>query len=159
MRARRKQKSEPQTWDQVADYLGCTRQALVSLRRLAAAPKGKDPEEWKEFVTAGGYLKGGSRRLTEIKVLIAEEELRRRKRENAIAEGEVLSLADVQNALQRASARMSQIITYKLETDAPARLAGKEITEMRAELRGIGDELRNVWNSGLSQCTQPNQTA
>ena len=146
------QRPDRQTWAKVAEHLGCSRESIDALRRLPGAPKDKDLALWKEWVEANGHLKGGSRRLTEIKILIAEEELKKKRRENAIADGQVLAKADVEAAVTRAAARMSQLLTQKLENEAPARLVGKDIVETRRELRGIGDELRDAWNNDLEQC-------
>lgn len=144
------------TWAKVAEHLGCSREALDNLRKLPGAPTDKDPARWAEWVTANGHLKGGSRRLTEIKILIAEEELKKRRRENSVAEGELIPRETAGEAASRAMAMLVRILTQKLEVEAPAKLQGKDIVGIRRELRTIHDEIAERWNVEL-ELWQPTQ--
>jgi hypothetical protein len=144
------------TWAKVAEHLGCSREALDNLRKLPGAPTEKDAAKWAEWVTANGHLKGGSRRLTEIKILIAEEELKKRRRENAVAEGELIPREIAGEAASRAMGQLARILTQKLEVEAPARLQGKDIVGIRRELRTVHDEIADQWNSEL-ELWQPTQ--
>jgi hypothetical protein len=84
---------------------------------------------------------GGSRELTEVKRLIAEEELKKRKRENAEAERSVVAAEQIRGMVQLAVAKWGSLLVTKLETEAPARLVGKDPAEMRLEMRDIVEEL------------------
>lgn len=107
-------------------------------------------------MTANGHLKGGSRRLTEIKILIAEEELKKRRRENSVAEGELIPREIAGEAASRAMAMLAKTLTQKLGVEAPAKLQGKDIVGIRRELRTIHDEIAEQWNSEL-ELWQPTQ--
>jgi hypothetical protein len=88
-----------------------------------------------------GQHKKQTRELAELKVLIAEQELEKKQRENQIARREIIPVEEASRAAARATAIWQLAIRAKLETEAPPRLAGKDIAELRAEIRTISDEL------------------
>jgi tRNA isopentenyl-2-thiomethyl-A-37 hydroxylase MiaE len=87
-------------------------------------------------------LKAGQNRdLAELKALIAEQELEKKERENQVARKAVVPMEEVTASAQRATAIWTLALRAKLETESPARLVGKDMAELRAEIRTIFDEL------------------
>jgi hypothetical protein len=84
---------------------------------------------------------GGSRELTEVKRLIAEEDLKMKKRANSVEDKNVVAADQVRAMVTLATAKWGSILATKLETEAPARLVGKDSAEMREEMRSIVAEL------------------
>jgi hypothetical protein len=84
---------------------------------------------------------GGSRELTEVKRLIAEEDLKMKKRANSVEDKNVVAADKVRAMVTLATAKWGSILATKLETEAPARLVGKDSAEMREEMRSIVAEL------------------
>ena len=84
---------------------------------------------------------GGSRELTEVKRLIAEEDLKMKKRANSVEDKNVVAADQIRSMVTLATAKWGSILTTKLETEAPARLVGKDSAEMREEMRAIVAEL------------------
>ena len=78
------------------------------------------------------------------------------KRENEIQEGKTIPMEEVTAAMRVATAKWDSALTSKLDQEAPARLVGKDIAEMRAELAAIHDELREAMAKELAlQIEQP----
>lgn len=128
-------------WAQLAGDLGVSRQSVYNWRKLEGAPSTPDVGEWREFMAVRGLKAGQSRDLNELKVLIAEQELEKKTRENQLAKGECIMMEDAVRAAQRATAIWTLALRAKLETESPARLVGKDIAELRAEIRAVTDEL------------------
>jgi hypothetical protein len=83
------------------------------------------------------------------------EKLRKLKRDNEINEKQTIGMAEATAALRVATAKWDSAMTSKLEQEAPARLVGKSIAELRAEIAIIHDELREIMAKELGdQCVQ-----
>jgi len=68
----------------------------------------------------------------------------------AEARGELASISDTCDQLAVISAKFDQLITQKLDIEAPARLVGKDIVAARNECRMIHDEMRETIRAGMS---------
>ena len=78
------------------------------------------------------------------------EKLRKMRRENEIQEGNTIPMDEVTAALRVATAKWDSVLTSKLDQEAPARLVGKDIAEIRAEMATIHDELRESMERELT---------
>lgn len=142
----KKPKDQGETqWQELAERLGITPRQLRNVRALPGAPASPDDEAWPVFYEQHGRNLG-SQSLRDQK-LAEEIALLRIKR--AQAEGQTVALADMEAFMRRFSAQLDQLLTMKLETEAPARVQGKEIVDLRREMRAIHDEIREAYNAGL----------
>jgi hypothetical protein len=89
---------------------------------------------------------------------LAGEKLAKLRTERQIAElkleqhrGEVISLEEMGEFMARTSAKWEQLLKLKLEVEAPAKIIGKGIVEVRRELRTIHDEIREICNAGIDE--------
>ncbi len=87
---------------------------------------------------------GGSKELAEVKRLIALEDLKMKQRENSVRDKDVVAAEEIRAMVTLATAKWGSILTTKLETEAPARLVGKDSAEMREEMRAIVAELSAI---------------
>ena len=84
---------------------------------------------------------GGSKELAEVKRLIALEDLKMKQRENSVRDKDVVAAEEIRAMVTLATAKWGSILATKLETEAPARLVGKDSAEMREEMRAVVAEL------------------
>jgi hypothetical protein len=143
----RKQAAE--SWTAVAGALRVSRETIYNWRRFPNAPKEPDVEAWQAWKEENKG-EGADREIAEVKRLVALEQLRKLKRENEIGEGKTVPVDEVIAALREATAKWDSVLTSKLDQEAPARLVGKEIAELRAELSAIHDELREAMGRELA---------
>jgi len=136
-------KTKADTQAELAGVLGVSRQSLINWRKIPGAPESLDEQEWRDFMNQQGLIgrTGASRDIGTLKVLIAEQELEKKQRENQVARQEVVPIEEVTASASRATAIWQTSLKAKLETEAPTRLVGKDIAELRAEIRMISDEL------------------
>jgi hypothetical protein len=87
---------------------------------------------------------GGSKELAEVKRLIALEDLKMKQRENSVRDKDVVAAEEIRAMVTLATAKWGSILTTKLETEAPARLVGKDSAEMREEMRAVVAELSAI---------------
>ena len=86
----------------------------------------------------------------EIKVQkLSQEELKKKGRENAVAEGRIIEQETVSEFLRDWMAKMDLLLSSELEVNAPPLLAGKSILEVREEMRRIHDRIRDATKNGL----------
>jgi hypothetical protein len=141
------------SWADVAGKLGISRQALYNWRKLEDAPQEPNVDAWLQW--AAEHKPDANQDLQEVKRLVELEKLRKLKRENEIQEERTIEMDEVTAALRVATAKWDSVLTSKLDQEAPARLVGKDIAEMRAELAAIHDELREAMARELGeQCVK-----
>jgi len=87
---------------------------------------------------------GGSKELAEVKRLIALEDLKMKQRENSVRDKDVVAADEIRAMVTLATAKWGSILATKLETEAPARLVGKDSAEMREEMRAVVAELSEI---------------
>lgn len=105
---------------------------------------GESVKNYIKFLRDRADRVGNSRELTEVKRLIAEEDLKMKKRENASRDKEVVAAEQIRSMIVLAIAKWGSILATKLETEAPARLVGKDGAEMREEMRAVVEELSEI---------------
>lgn len=105
---------------------------------------GESVKNYIKFLRERADKTGNSRELAEVKRLIAEEDLKMKKRANAIQDKDVVAADEIRSMIVIACAKWASILITKLETEAPARLIGKDVAEMREEMRVIVDELSEI---------------
>jgi len=84
---------------------------------------------------------GGSKELAEVKRLIALEDLKMKQRENSVRDKDVVAAEEIRAMVTLATAKWGSILATKLETEAPARLVGKDSAE---EMRSVVAELSAI---------------
>lgn len=137
----------------VAAALNCSAEALRTWSKLKGAPGTWDIEEWRRFVDANNLNKGNSVSLAVLKVEIAQEELKKKRRENAIAEGRMIEEGVVQDFLRDWMAKLDMALTAELEVNTPPLVAGRSVPEVRECLRGVHDRIRDATKNGLLKWT------
>jgi hypothetical protein len=141
--------TKKETQRAVAAALRISTESIRLYRKLKGAPAGWNIEEWRTFVEQRGLNKASSDVLSELKVLIAQEELKKKGRENAVAEGRIIEQETVSEFLRDWMAKMDLLLSSELEVNAPPLLAGKSILEVREEMRRIHDRIRDATKNGL----------
>jgi len=141
--------TKKETQRAVAAALRISTESIRLYRKLKGAPAGWNIEEWRTFVEQRGLNKASSDVLSELKVLIAQEELKKKGRENAVAEGRIIEQETVSDFLRDWMAKMDLLLSSELEVNAPPLLAGKSIVEVREEMRRIHDRIRDATKNGL----------
>jgi hypothetical protein len=141
--------TKKETQRAVAAALRISTESIRLYRKLKGAPAGWNIEEWRTFVEQRGLNKASSDVLSELKVLIAQEELKKKGRENAVAEGRIIEQETVSDFLRDWMAKMDLLLSSELEVNAPPLLAGKSILEVREEMRRIHDRIRDATKNGL----------
>jgi hypothetical protein len=140
--------TKKETQRAVAAALRISTESIRLYRKLKGAPAGWNIEEWRTFVEQRGLNKASSDVLSELKVLIAQEELKKKGRENAVAEGRIIEQETVSEFLRDWMAKMDLLLSSELEVNAPPLLAGKSILEVREEMRRIHDRIRDATKNG-----------
>jgi hypothetical protein len=102
--------------------------------------------EWKD--RAAGDLAGEKLAKLRTERMIAELKLEQQR-------GEVIPLDEMGDYVARLAAKWEQLLKLKLETEAPPKLIGKNIVEMRRELTLLHDEIRDICNSALDEWKPP----
>lgn len=141
--------TKKETQRAVAAALRISTESIRLYRKLKGAPAGWNIDEWRTFVEQRGLNKASSDVLSELKVLIAQEELKKKGRENAVAEGRIIEQETVSDFLRDWMAKMDLLLSSELEVNAPPLLAGKSILEVREEMRRIHDRIRDATKNGL----------
>lgn len=73
----------------------------------------------------------------------------------AEAKNEVMSVAQGEEFIARFAAKLNQLLSQKVEIEAPARMVGKDIVAARAEARLLHDEIWEVCNGNLQKWSDP----
>ena len=106
---------------------------------------------WKAFLEANGLGREKSKTKTQLQEAKLVEEIAILRLKRAKEEGNSLPIEEMGDWAARFSAKLDQLLTLKLESEAPARVVGKDIVAVRAELRAVHDEIRGIYNSGLTE--------
>jgi len=137
----------------VAAALNCSAESLRTWSKLKGAPASWDIAEWRRFVDTNNLNKGNSVSLATLKVEIAHEELKKKRRENSVAEGKMIEEGTVQDFLRDWMAKLDMALTSELEVNAPPLLAGRSVVEVREKLREVHDKIRDATKNGLLKWT------
>lgn len=144
-------------YNDLADVLGVTRQAIHSWRKLEGvpepAPNGThDVAAWREFVKQHG-LKGGeeitdaesSLKARKLLAEVMERELRLKVRQ-----GEYVPLEDVKTRWAYHVGQAVALLRKRLENELPPILSGLDATAIRKELSAAVDEFASLMHEGGS---------
>jgi len=126
-------------WSTLAGLLGVSRQTIYNWKKQPDAPTVPEVEAWRAWIASRQPENAAT--LAELKAELIAEQIRGARLKNAMTEGETLPRAEVIHAAERATAIWVNVLRARLETEAPPRLIGLSIAELRAELRTITDEL------------------
>jgi len=137
------------SWTELAKRLGYSRGAIYIWREMPDAPTVPNVVQWQAFIEQHGLGKTGTKSLTELRAAVEAEKLRKLKRENEIAEGDIITLGLVTEMLSGLSAKLDLLLTQKLDTELPQLCVGQSIAEMRVHCRRAHDEIREVTDRGL----------
>lgn len=142
-------------YNDLADVLGVTRQAIHSWRKLDGvpepAPNGThDVAAWREFVKAHG-LKGGeeitdaesSLKARKLLAEVMERELRLK-----VKQGEFVPLEDVKTRWAYHVGQAVALLRKRLENELPPILSGLDATAIRKELSAAVDEFASLMHDG-----------
>jgi hypothetical protein len=136
-------------WDVLANRLGITVRAVHSLRKKPGAPTDPADLAWDLFHAENGRDLG-SKTLRDQKI---EEEIKILKLKHSQLSGEVASVAGVREFLAQVSARYSQLLRTKYDTELPAKLQGKDIVAIRRAIIDTTDSVADIVNAGLLEWT------
>ena len=144
-------KAKALTWLELADVLGCTRQALAYWRKRADAPLGTDAEAWKDYVKrnelggrekqSAGSLKDEKTR-HEIEILKARLDKEHRR---------VIDREEVNRLLLHLATDGRTMLYQFLETELPPKLDGMAAVQMRPILREVADSIADRMADLISQ--------
>jgi DNA-binding transcriptional regulator YiaG len=143
------------SYNDLADVLGVTRQAIHSWRKLEGvpepAPNGThDVAAWREFVKQHG-LKGGeeitdaesSLKARKLLAEVMERELRLK-----VKQGEFVPLEDVKTRWAYHVGQAVALLRKRLENELPPILSGLDATAIRKELSAAVDEFASLMHDG-----------
>lgn len=105
---------------------------------------GESVRGYVKFLRERAETRGGSRELSEVKRLIAEEDLESKRRENAADRRENISTEKMRGMVRTATLRWDSALKAKLITEVPARVVGKDAAEVREEMRLVHGELGQI---------------
>lgn len=133
----------------LAEQLGCEVRTLRNWQKLDGAPSGLNVEAWLKFRDERGLGRQRGADLHALKVQIAEQDLERKRHENAVLRGESIPANEIRDFLREWAAKLDLLLTSELETNAPPLLDGKPIAEIRVTMRDVHDRIRAATARGL----------
>lgn len=139
--------AKPITWVELAKRLGYSRAAIYLWREMEGAPETTDLVQWQAFIEQHGLGNTGTKSLTELKAAVEAEKLRKLRRENEVAEGQLLRREVLGPYLRGRASTFARLCRVTLEQELPPRLQGANISEIRATMREAVDSLIHRYNT------------
>ena len=136
---------------QSSEACGVDIRTIRRWRQLDGFPHGKPVEEvvaWMKSLGLGEHKKGG-KEIGELKAELLKEQIEYARHKNQIAAKNTITIEKHNADCQRATALWQSTLKAKLESEAPSRLLGKPISELRAEMQLIHDELLSALNLAI----------
>lgn len=147
--------------DKLTELTGLTDRRHRQLADEGWIPR-PDRGEYPLTATIRGLLRYYREAQDRAKGDLASEKLAKLRTERMIAElkleqqrQEVISISEIGDFLSRLAAKWEQLLKLKLEVEAPPKVIGKGIVEVRQELRTLHDEIREVCNAHLDEWKPP----
>ena len=144
------------SWVELSKRLGYSRRAIYNWREMPDAPPEPDPIQWQAFIESHGLGQKETKSLTELKAEVEGERLRKLRRENEVAEGQIVQVDDMVDFLRGLGAKWDMMLTQKIEVEFPPKLLGLSIAEIRAECRRAHDEIRDITHNDLTTWSPTN---
>jgi hypothetical protein len=144
------------SWSALAKALGVHRQSLVRWRSLPDAPTAPDIEAWQDFIASKGLGRGGGDELAALRAELLREQIERERRRNQAEARALIPIEECCAAARKATAAWASVLWLKLEQESPARLVGKDIAEIRAEISKIHDELVEAYAAEFTKASVEN---
>jgi hypothetical protein len=145
MKTKQSIKSKPQTFAQLAEVLGVSRQLLNAHRKKSDAPKMSDVAGWVAYLAAHGREGSAPPELREAiakaRLAILRETQAKLKRENDVAAKLLMPVADA----KRHNAEAWSFIFDRLEhlcLEKPPTLAGRTAIEIFEQLTAFKEKMR-----------------
>jgi hypothetical protein len=146
MRTKQSTKGKPQTFAQLAEVLGVSRQLLNAHRKKSDAPKMSDVAGWVAYLAAHGREGSAPPELREAiakaRLAILRETQAKLKRENDTAAGLLMERAEARRENASAWAHVFEMIDRRLCNEYPPMLAGCEAVPIFEKLCAFREELR-----------------
>jgi DNA-binding transcriptional MerR regulator len=136
---------------QASEACGVDIRTIRRWRQLEGFPHGKPVEEvvaWMKSLGLGEHKKG-SKDLGELKAELLREQIEHARHKNQIAAKNTITIEKHNSDCQTATALWQSVLKAKLESEAPSRLLGKPISEIRSEMQLIHDELLAALNLAI----------
>lgn len=133
--------------------LRCDQRTLARWQKLPGAPKSLEVDEWREFVEAHGLGRDTTKTKTQLQEELLRRDIKLRDLKIARDEGKTVLVSEVREMLARMAAQHALLMRTKYDTELPARLMGKDIVAIRAEIVATSDEVCDVVNRGLTEWT------
>lgn len=127
-------------WQALADALGVSRQTIYEWRKKPNAPATADIDSWHKFSKENAMAAGRSDTLEGAKLALLHEQIERARRINQLHARELIPVAEVVSDARDAVDAWCSACRQLFEGEAPSRLIGKDIAEMRVELTAIFGE-------------------
>lgn len=136
----------------VAERLGIDARTLRKWETQPDFPGVEDFEAlvaWRDKYALG---RKGNHDLAAVKLEIANQQLEKLRRENAVAAQKVMPVEEVAQAAMAATAVWQTKMRGILETELPPKLLGLSIAEIRAEIRNCVDQLCAEVKEEMQSC-------
>lgn len=133
----------------VAEACGVDERTVRNWRKKDGAPNDGKIEDWLKFQASHGLGRGASKTKTELQEEKLREEIALLRLKRSREEGATVLVADVREFLGQLSAKHAQLLRMKYDTELPAKLAGKDMVEIRATIAGTTDEVGDIVSRGL----------
>jgi hypothetical protein len=140
----------PKTQAALAEALEITPRQLRRWRLDADAPRNDDLTAWQAYAAA--HSRQGGDDLKTLRAKLLTEQIQREKRRNAREARETMPLSEFVTAARHATACYASAFDRLLRREAPARLAGLALPELRAELEKLADELIDAHAAEMAKC-------
>jgi hypothetical protein len=142
------------TWQELANQLGVTRQAIVNWRNMPGAPADRDLAAWEEYSKSHNLGAKGSRVTVSASQLKEEKtkwEIEILKNKDARDKRTTIERSEVSQLLLHIATQSRTMLYQFLETEAPPKLDGLAAVAMRPILREMADAIADAQADLINQ--------
>ena len=141
-------------WQALADALGVSRQSVYEWRQKAGAPTTPDIDAWHKFAKSNAMAANKSETLEGARLALLHEQIERARRINQHEASELMPVAEAVSSARRAVDVWHSACLQLFEGEAPSRLIGKDIAEMRVEISAIFAESCNLYRAEVDKMVE-----